>query len=603
MDQPLDVLVVASWFPAIDDSTKGRFVSDQVEALRATGRVSPWIASFEPVGVGGGPIFRRRQVRAIERNVGPVIRDDPGLFNPSGSHSASGIPVARVPIAGGGWGAGGTAHGSLHRDHALRRVADRRDLPPWAIVHAHTGYPDGAGSIGLASRLGVPLVVTEHATFVARIMADPWQRSAYRASVRAAARFVAVSRTLGDELIAAIPEVEAKLVVIPNTVDVAAFSAAPDVERRPEELLYVGYRTPVKAIDVLLTAFREIHAARPGATLRLIGASPSEDMEAGWLRLAGELGIAGSVSFEGPALRADVARAMARASLLVHPSRRETFGVAAVEALAAGLPVIAGDTGPLREILGDGPDLGALVPVGDAPAFAAAVLRALDRRASFDPVLLRASVVDRFGAPAVANRLADLYRELAESRPRTARPAAVPAMPTSPAAGGPILVIGLATTSTARLLKPLPASVLSRCRVLCAAGDALAELPAGLGATITVDLEGPDYPAVLAARSGGPRGSRRTRVLRVIRDPLGYIGRRRLRARWDSFRAETSRRAVEAELANLGAASPVRPIEVVALDGLDHAALGAALKGPHGADIRLLPGGVRWLADRAEHAS
>src|SRR5664279_4546675 len=158
MDEPLDVLVVASWFPAIDDSTKGRFVSDQVEALRATGRVRPSIASFEPVGVSGGPIFRRRQVRAIEANVGPVIRGDPSLFNPSGAHAPAGIPVARIPIAGGGWGAGGTAHGSLHRDHALRRVAERHDLPPWAIVHAHTGYPDGAGSIGLARRLAVPLV-------------------------------------------------------------------------------------------------------------------------------------------------------------------------------------------------------------------------------------------------------------------------------------------------------------------------------------------------------------------------------------------------------------------------------------------------------------
>ena len=45
----------------------------------------------------------------------------------------------------------------------------------------------------------LPLVVTEHATFVARIMSDPWQRSAYRASVRAAARFVAVSRTAAGE--------------------------------------------------------------------------------------------------------------------------------------------------------------------------------------------------------------------------------------------------------------------------------------------------------------------------------------------------------------------------------------------------------------------
>ena len=602
MGQPLEVLVVASWFPAVDDSTKGRFVSDQVEALLATGRVRPSVASFESIGVSGGPLFRRGQVRAIEGNLGPVIRADPGLFNPAGSHSSAGIPVARVPIAGGGWGAGWTAHGSLHRDHALRRVAQRHDRPGWSIVHAHTGYPDGAGSVGLAGQLGVPLVVTEHATFLARILADRWQRRAYLAAVRAATRFIAVSRSLGDELIAAIPEIEAKLVVIPNTVDVAAFEAGPNAGRRQDELLYVGYRTPVKAIDVLLTAFREIRTARPGATLRLIGASPSEEMEAGWRRQAEELGIAGSVIFDQPALRAEVDQAMARASLLVHSSRRETFGVAPVEALAAGLPVIAADTGPLREILGDDPALGTLVPVGDAPAFAAAVLQALDRRGSYDPARLRASVVDRFGAAAVASRLADLYQELAEARPGAARVVAIPALAEAAAApppSGPILVVGLATTSTGRLLRVLPPSVLKRCRVVCGAGTAEADLPAGLGATIAIDLEGPDYPAMLAARSGGPRGTRRERVLRAMRDPLGFVVRRRRRARWDAYRERTARQAITAELARIRSATPVSPIEVVALDGLDQRALRAVLKGPYAGDLRLLPGTVRWLADRA----
>lgn len=592
--QPLDVLVVASWFPAIDDSSRGRFVADQVDALLATGRVQPWLASFESIGVSGGPLDRRRQVSAIERNLRPVIRDDDGLFNPRGTDSPAGIPVARLPIAGSGWGAGGTAHGSLHRDHALRSIAGRRDRPPWSLVHAHTGYPDGAGSVGLARQLGLPLVITEHATFVARLLADPWQRRAYLAGVRAASRFVAVSRSLGDELIAAIPEIEAKLVVIPNTVDVAAFLAVSQVERRPEELLYVGYRTPVKAIDVLLAAFREIHETRPGATLRLIGQSPDDAMEAGWRQLAAELGIASAVSFEAPARRTEVAEAMARASLLVHPSRRETFGVAPVEALAAGLPVIAADTGPLREILGDDPALGALVPIGDAHAFALAVLQALDRRATFDPALLRASVVDRFGAGAVAKRVADLYEELAVPAKATGGPAVGHAPQPAPGSEAPILVIGFNTASTARLLGPLPSAVLGRCRVLVGAGPAESDLPPGLGATIAIELEGPDHAAAVAVRVAGPRGTHRDRLVRSLKDPVGFVRRRRAQDRREAFRAAASRAAVLAELARLRTAQLPGPIEVVALDGLDHVALEAGL----GPDIRLLPGSVRWLADR-----
>ena len=593
-----DVLVVASWFPAIDDSTKGRFVADQVEALQATGRVQPWVASFESVGVTGGPVGRRRQVRAIQADVGPTLAADPGLFNPRGSHAPAGIPVARVPIAGGGWGAGGTAHGSRHRDDALRLLAAREDLPAWSVIHAHTGYPDGAGSVGLARRLGLPLVITEHATFVARILADPWQRRAYVDGVRAASRVIAVSRSLGDELIDAIPEIEPKLVVIPNTVDVAAFLAPTSVERRPAELLYVGYRTPVKAIDVLLAAFRTIRAARPDATLRLIGRSPDEATEAGWIRLAAQLGIGASVSFEPPALRADVARAMARASLLVHPSRRETFGVAPVEALAAGLPVVASDIGPLREILGGDPGLGALAPVGDPEAFAGAVLATLDRRAGFDPDHLRASVVGRFGASAVAGRLADLYDEVAADTAAGRRTGGGPAATVAPGvdrAAGPILIAAFNTTSTAYLVRVLPSELLPRCRVLGAAGPGMAELPAGLGAAIPVDLVGPHGAIVAAIQAAGPRGSLRSRLIQRARHPVAFFQRRSARNRWEAFREAAARAAVGDELARLRSADPAGPIEVVALDGLDHLALAANL----GPGIRLLPGGARWLGDRA----
>ena len=87
-------------------------------------------------------------------------------------------------------------------------------------------------------------------------------------------------------------------------------------------------------------------------------------------------------------------------------------------------------------------------------------------------------------------------------------------------------------------------------------------------------------------------------MLRLLRDPVGVIGRRRVLGRWDRYRAATIRQAVLAELASIRASSAVRPIEVVALDGLDHAALSAALAGPQAADIRLLPGALRWLADR-----
>ena len=104
---------------------------------------------------------------------------------------------------------------------------------------------------------------------------------------------------------------------------------------------------------------------------------------------------------------------MARASVFVHASRYETFGVVAAEALAAGLPVVATDSGGVTEILGAEPErLGALVAVDDSLALGNGILETLGRRETFDAATLRASVRSRFGAEVVAERLITLYAEV-----------------------------------------------------------------------------------------------------------------------------------------------------------------------------------------------
>jgi hypothetical protein len=144
---------------------------------------------------------------------------------------------------------------------------------------------------------------------------------------------------------------------------------------------------------------------------------------------------------------------MSRASVFVHASPRETFGVVVVEALASGMPVVATDSGGVTEILGPDPDpFGAIVPVDDPTAFGGAILRTLDRRESFEPAVLRASVERRFGADFVAERLHVAYREaLARRSP--------PSAEADPTVAGP--PIGLApaeerASSNARIVDQVP---------------------------------------------------------------------------------------------------------------------------------------------------
>ena len=130
------------------------------------------------------------------------------------------------------------------------------------------------------------------------------------------------------------------------------------------------------------------------------------------------------MTFEPPTDRRGVAVAMARASVFLHGSRSETFGVVAAEALAAGLPVVATDSGGVTEILGtEAAALGAVVPPDDVAAMARAIAEVLDRRATFDPERARASVRRRYGAAAVADRLIAIYEAaIDEHGRRTDRP-------------------------------------------------------------------------------------------------------------------------------------------------------------------------------------
>ncbi len=88
------------------------------------------------------------------------------------------------------------------------------------VVHAHTVYPDGAGAVAFAERLGWPLVITEHSSFVEQIVAVPAVRARYEGALAAAHTVLAVSEMLAGELRAAFPPQAAKIAVLPNAVPV-----------------------------------------------------------------------------------------------------------------------------------------------------------------------------------------------------------------------------------------------------------------------------------------------------------------------------------------------------------------------------------------------
>jgi hypothetical protein len=455
----------------------------------------------------------------------------------------------------------------------------------------------------VAEQLGIPLVVTEHASDVeTRLAADPGLAGAYRElAIDPGRRLVAVSRPFAARIAAASGLDPDRITVLPNAVPVERFPLAAAADRDPHELLWVGARDEKKGTEVLLRAFARIHAERPVTRLRLVGDSAGPDEP--WRALTSELGLAEVVSFEPAADRAGVARAMARAAIFVHPSPAETFGIVAAEALATGLPVAATRSGGVESILGPSGRFGELADGTDADSLAAAVIRLLDRRAELDPAAMRRHVEAEFGAPDVARRTIAIYEELlaGASQPVTGAPTGADGEWLSKRrdADAAPLVVALSRPLLAGRLAPLSAVAppgLTLVTTVARDGGEPTAMPGGVR-LVEVD---PDLDHRVAMRAvagpslaGLPDPMRK--ILRFTLAPRAALRRRRLFAERPKMRRATLQAAtLEAWQTHREPASPADAGWLVACDAEDVDAAAQAI----GAGARLAPGGLRWLADR-----
>jgi glycosyltransferase involved in cell wall biosynthesis len=187
---------------------------------------------------------------------------------------------------------------------------------------------------------------------------------------------------------------------------------AVDVPPAGARWLAVGRVSPNKGLESTIAALAVARAhGDPAATLQLIGKSATDSYVAALHRYVAELGLAAAVQFAGHASDASVAAAYAGADVLVVTSEHEGFCVPVVEAMAAGLPVVAFDQGAVPEVLGGA---GVLVSDKDPYALAAAIaalLRDVPRRdAVIEAGRRRLAALDLDSA---ADRFVDLLVPLA----------------------------------------------------------------------------------------------------------------------------------------------------------------------------------------------
>ena len=247
------------------------------------------------------------------------------------------------------------------------------------IVHAHLARDYAPAAFAARGARGASLVVTRHVMF-------PLGR-AQRIILRNASAVIAVSEPVARALRAGKVVPEGAVRVVHNGVAVERFERVSrtldrdDYRRRlglgaAQVVGAVGELSEVKGQEDFVRA-AQLVAREDGAVEFLVvggDASRGGKNRARIESLVSELGLAGRVHLLGR--REDVAEVLSCLDVFVSPSRAEGFGLAIVEAMAAGAPVVATATDGAREVIADG-ESGLLVPSRDPAALASAVLRLL----------------------------------------------------------------------------------------------------------------------------------------------------------------------------------------------------------------------------------
>jgi L-malate glycosyltransferase len=289
------------------------------------------------------------------------------------------------------------------------------------VMHVHYAIPH-ATSAWIARKMlapanDLPIVTTLHGTDITLVGQHPSFHAITRFSILRSQGLTAVSRFLKEETVRSFEVPAERIEVIPNFIDTEIWrpgkepchrsTLAPQGEKI---VMHVSNFRTLKRVEDVVEIFARI-VKKVDARLVFVGDGPERPRAA---ERAETLGVRPRVLFLGK--HASVDELIACADLLLLPSSNESFGLAALEAMACGAPVVASDVGGLPEVVTSG-ESGFLCEPGNVDDMAAAGVELLR-----DPLLkariveaARAVAVQRFGADAIVPLYEAHYARLIEA--------------------------------------------------------------------------------------------------------------------------------------------------------------------------------------------
>jgi L-malate glycosyltransferase len=247
-------------------------------------------------------------------------------------------------------------------------------------------------------------VLTEHSSFISDDQMKPFLRKKAEIAYENADVVVAVSPFLQQVLK---DKFALETIYVPNLIDTELFC----IETKEEDEIFRFVSTAnlieTKRIDLLIKAFAVAFKADPATELTIFG----EGERRAYLEtLIKELDMKKQIALMGDCPRELIAAQLKKCDCFVLPSKRETFGLAYLEALACGVPVIATRCGGPEHFIGE--DSGILVPVDDQVSLQEAMIYMKNYIDDYDREMISQAIKQEFSAESVAGKIITVYESL-----------------------------------------------------------------------------------------------------------------------------------------------------------------------------------------------
>ena len=381
----MHILIIPSWYPSPHDPCRGQFFRQQAHALKATGIVTGVIAP-QPISVRNAKMLLKAGIQ-----IDPYWDDDqlPTFLDRWLSYPK----LARVNYKR--WIASGM--------ELFTKYVVEFGLPD--LIHAHCALYAGILAEHIKGRFGVPYLLTEHSSGFERNIYHPWQLDLAKQALVHADTRIFVSPGLGNLVSAKFGSQIKPWKFIPNMVSAAFTLKNTPTGGSPFRFLSAGSLLMHKGHHNLLFSIARAFGGNHSVRLVIVGKGPRKKA---LLNLAKRLNISDQVSYLGQLDQVGVEAQMQTCDCFVLPSLIETFGIAIIEALACGKPVIATDCCGPRSIVND--QNGILVPTNDIEKLSEALIHMQQKAHAYSGEAISRDCQKSYGAGQVVGKLLKCYQ-------------------------------------------------------------------------------------------------------------------------------------------------------------------------------------------------